>query len=201
MDQADSPQLQGDRSIRFCTRVLLNMRYKWHRRWLVRAAAGRGGRKEEQEGLAVCYCGSACSSAGQTVVNTYNEDRGCFSRACIHPCLSLCSVLSTERGPLPPALSALPHPLPLAAGGAGCTGAAVPQGRDQAGAAPVVLLHRPTRGAGSPLLVRSAGCRGSSLASGGSRSSCFRSRYVNQHAAPSWLSLWMAFLTRWSWHG
>lgn len=50
MDQADSPQLQGDRSIRFCTRVLLNMRYKWHRRWLVRAAAGRGGEKKSKKG-------------------------------------------------------------------------------------------------------------------------------------------------------
>lgn len=150
MDQADSPQLQGDRSIRFCTRVLLNMRYEWHLRWLVRAGTLllRAGEEEKKSKKGWQYVTAArLALLLGSVVNTCSEDRGCFSRAGahIHPCLSLCSVLSAEHGHLPPALSALPRPLPLAAGGAGRTGAAVPRGRDGAGAAPVVPLHRPTR--------------------------------------------------------
>lgn len=205
MDQADSPQLQGDRSIRFCTRVLLSMRYEWHLRWLVRAGTlllRAGGEKRARRAgsmllrLGLLFCWAECGEHLQRGQRWFLESGSAY------PSLpfSLQRAFNRTRSPAACPLCSAPSPSPRR-GRSGRTGAAVPQGRAQAGAAPVVLLHRPTRGAGSPLLVRSAGCRGSSLASGGSRSSCFRSRYVKQHAAPSRLSLWMALSTRWSWRG
>ena len=143
-------QLQGHWSIRFCTWVL-RMRRGWHLRWLVRAGtllswAERKKRRARRAGsvllrLALLFCWADCDGHLQRGQRSFLESGSAY------PSLpfSAHSAFSRRRSP---AVSALPRPCALAAGGAGRVGAAVPRGMGRAGAAPAVPLHRPTRRSG-----------------------------------------------------